>query len=45
MENKHPRYVNVLTIIIFNLEFSFKIGNPMWFVHEFKNLKGGKHHA
>lgn len=40
MENKYPRYINVLTIIIFDCKFSFKLGNPMWFIQEFKNLKG-----
>lgn len=40
MENKYPRYINILTIIILDFEFSFKVGNPLWFVQEFKNLKG-----
>ena len=43
MENKYPRYINVLTIIIFDCKFSWKIGNPLWFVQEFKNLKGECH--
>lgn len=39
MENKHRRYINILTIIIFNCEISLKIGNPLWFIQEFKNLR------
>lgn len=44
-KNKHPRYVNIITIILFNFEVSFKIGNPLWVTEEFKNIKGGKHYA
>lgn len=37
--NKHQRYINILSIKIFDISFSLGIGNPMWFVEEFKNLK------
>ena len=40
--NKHERYINIITIRILDFEFSFKLGNPMWFIQEFKNLKGGE---
>lgn len=43
--NKHLRYINFITLKIFSFEISIKIGNPMYFIQEFKNMKGGKKHA
>lgn len=37
--NKYQRYINIITIEILTFSISFKIGNPMWFIEEFKNLK------
>lgn len=39
MENKYPRYINILTIRILDFEFSYKMGNPLWFIEEFRKLK------
>ena len=39
--NKSPRYINIITIELFTFKISFKIGNPMWYIKEIKNMKGG----
>ena len=37
--NKHRRYIPVIK----TKHFSFSIGNPLWFIYEFKKLlKGGE---
>lgn len=33
------RYVNILTIKVFDIKFEINIGNPMWFYQEFKKGK------
>ena len=42
MNNKYPRYINLITILILDLKFSIKIGNPLWFFRELKIMKEGK---
>jgi hypothetical protein len=39
MQNKYPRYIKICSIYILGLEFTWSIGNPMWFVQEIKNMK------
>ena len=36
------RYVNILTIKVFDIKFEINIGNPMYYFQEFKELKKGK---
>lgn len=39
------RYINIISISIFNFTLTLSIGNPMWFVNEFKKMKGGDKRA
>lgn len=40
--NKSSKYINILTIELFSFKISLKIGNPMWFIRQIKNMKGGE---
>ena len=36
--NKHRRYIPIIIIKNKHFSFSYSIGNPLWFVYEFKQL-------
>ena len=38
----YPKYINIFSIYIFGLSFSISIGNPMWFIQEYRKQKGGE---
>ena len=38
LPNKHPRWINLLCIKILGFEFNINIGNPLWFIKEFKDI-------
>ena len=33
------KYLNIITIKILNITLSFQIGNPLWYIHEYKNIR------
>lgn len=35
------RYITIFKLSIFGITISFSIGNPLWFINEFKKLKKG----
>ena len=37
--NKYSRYITVFSITIFGMTLSYRIGNPLWFIQEFKNIR------
>lgn len=37
--NKYPRYITVFSITILGMTLSYQIGNPLWFIQEFKNIR------
>lgn len=37
--NDFKRYINIFRIKILDIEFSINIGNPLWFIREYKNIK------
>ena len=39
------RYVNIVNLRLFNFTLTISIGNPKWFIHEIKKLKGGNKNA
>lgn len=36
--NKYKRYIKIFGIQIFGIKLSYSIGNPLWFIQEFKNI-------
>ena len=39
------RYINIFSISIFNCTLTISIGNPMWFINEYKKIKRGDYNA
>lgn len=33
------RYINIFSISIFSCRLTISIGNPMWFINEYKKIK------